>query len=300
MEKDYLFCPVCERKTKSCYSKKYKGKSELFYKKDLYQCLACKIIFTHPLPHPPELDQYYKTIWLRDENIISLSKEAESVYKIQGDVRCDYLIRHNAVGEGFKLLDIGSGYGYFFRSLQNRSIKNLIFFATDPSPICLEKLKKIGVNAFDSLSEISEKNFDLITLGQVLEHIPNPNSFLKSIIKLVRSGGHIYIDVPYRDDTHKTLFEPHLLFYSKESLLNLVNNLNLKVIHVTGFGVKRSNFIFPKILFHRISTKIKSVLRTIFTSAPMNEQLERKLYDRYQFDQEGEEGWWIRIILRVY
>ena len=55
MEKDYLFCPVCERKTKSCYSKKYKGKSELFYKKDLYQCLACKIIFTHPLPHPPAL-----------------------------------------------------------------------------------------------------------------------------------------------------------------------------------------------------------------------------------------------------
>ena len=41
-EKDFLFCPVCERKTKSCYSKKYKGKSELFHKKNLYQCLECK------------------------------------------------------------------------------------------------------------------------------------------------------------------------------------------------------------------------------------------------------------------
>ena len=204
MTQKILFCPVCERKTKSDCLGKYRGKSELFNNNELYQCLECEIIFAYPLPTPSELDQYYKTAWLKDKDIISASKEMEIIYQIQGDARCNYLAKHQTLSKDSKILDIGSGYGYMFKSLRNKGFKEMTFFATDPSPICLQKLRTLGINACDSLNEVSERNFDLVTLGQVLEHIPNPNSFLQSVITLVRDGGHIYIDVPDRDDTHKT------------------------------------------------------------------------------------------------
>jgi SAM-dependent methyltransferase len=299
MTQDLLFCPVCESKTKSDCLGKYRGKSELFNNNELYQCLECEIIFVYPLPTPSELDQYYKTSWLNDNDIISVSKEMEIIYQIQGDARCNYLAQHQILAKDSKILDIGSGYGYMFKSLRNKGFKEMLFFATDPSPICLEKLQALGVNACDSLNEVADKNFDLVTLGQVLEHIPNPNSFLKSVMTLVKDGGHIYIDVPDRDDTHKTWLEPHTLFYSEKSLLKLGANLNLKIVHVTSFGAMRKNFIFPQNLFHRVSCKIKSSLRTILNRESANEKQKNRFFDTYQFNREGDGGLWIRIILKV-
>jgi SAM-dependent methyltransferase len=299
MTQDLLFCPVCERKTKNDCLGKYKGKSDLFNNNKLYQCLECEIIFVYPLPTPSELDQYYKTAWLNDNDIISVSKEMEIIYQIQGDARCNYLVQHQILAKDSKILDIGSGYGYMFKSLQNKGFKEMRFFATDPSPICLGKLQALGVSACDSLNEVAERNFDLITLGQVLEHIPNPNSFLKSVMTLVKDGGHIYIDVPDRDDTHKTLLEPHTLFYSEKSVLNLAKRLKLKVVHITSFGVRRAKFIQPNFLFHRFVCKISSLLRVLLRRESKAEQLKKKLFDIYQFDREGEGGWWIKALFKV-
>ena len=297
--KHSLFCPVCERETKSKYVRKYRGKSELFNKNELYQCLECKIVFVYPLPTPSELDQYYKINWRADKNIYANSKAMDMILKIESDERCDYLIRHNILSTYSKVLDIGSGDGYFIQSMRNKGFKDVEFFATDPSPICFQKLKALGVNTFHSLQEIPERDFDLITLGEVLEHISEPIFFLESLIELVKNGGHIYIDVPERDDTHKELFEPHTLFYSKESLLNLVEKMNLKVVHVTGFGVKRGNWIFPKSLLHRGLCKIRKLLSQLLLRESENKKLQKYFFNLYKFDREGDEGWWVRIILKV-
>ena len=86
MTQDLLYCPVCEGKTKSDFVGIYRGKSELFNDNELFQCLECEIVFIYPLPSPSELDQYYKTAWLKDKDIYSVSKEMEIIYQIQGDL----------------------------------------------------------------------------------------------------------------------------------------------------------------------------------------------------------------------
>ena len=180
--KQSLFCPVCERETQSKYVRKYRGKSELFNKNGLYQCLECRVVFVNPLPTSSELDQYYKINWRTDTDIIAESNAMDMVLEIHSDQRCDYLIRHNILSPCSKVLDVGSGDGYFIQSMQNKGFKDVVFFATDPSPICFQKLKALGVNSFHSLQEVSERNFDLITLGEVLEHISEPVLFLESLI----------------------------------------------------------------------------------------------------------------------
>lgn len=297
--KQSLFCPVCEREIQSKYVRKYRGNSELFNKKELYQCLECRVVFINPLPTPSELDQYYQINWRTNTDIHSESKAMDMALEIQSDQRCDYLIRHNILSPYSKVLDVGSGDGYFIQSIQNKGFKDIVFFAIDPSPICFQKLKALGVNTFDSLQEVSERNFDLIILGEVLEHISEPILFLESLTELMKNGGHIYIDVPERDDTHKELFEPHVLFYSKESLLSLMEKMNLKVVHVTGFGVKRGSWIFPKSLLHRGLCKIRKLLNQVFSKEPESKKIQKNLFNLYKFDREGDDGWWIRIILKV-
>ena len=72
---------------KSDCAGKYRGKSKFLNDNELYQYLKCKIIFVYPLPTPSEQDQYYKTAWLKDKNVMSVSKEMEITYQMQGDVR---------------------------------------------------------------------------------------------------------------------------------------------------------------------------------------------------------------------
>jgi len=294
-----LFCPVCERETQSKYVRKYRGKSELFKKKELYQCLECRVVFVNPLPTNSELDQYYKLNWRTDKDIHAESNEMHMVLKMHSDQRCEYLIRHNILSPCSKVLDVGSGDGYFLQSLQNKGFKNVDFFAIEPNQKCFQKLKALGINTIESLQEVSERNFDLIILGETLEHISEPIPFLKSIMELVNNGGHIYIDVPERDDTHKEILEPHVLFYSKKSILYLAEKMNLKNVHVTSFGVKRGSFIFPKSLLHRGLCKIRKLFNQAFVRGTENEKLQKNLFNLYQFDREGDEGWWIRIILKV-
>ena len=82
-----LFCPVCERETQSKYVRKYRGKSELFNKNGLYQCLECRVVFVNPLPTPSELDQYYKINWRADTDIHAESNAMDMVLEIESDQR---------------------------------------------------------------------------------------------------------------------------------------------------------------------------------------------------------------------
>jgi SAM-dependent methyltransferase len=294
-----LYCPVCERETQSKYVGKYRGKSELFNKNERYQCLECMVVFINPLPTASEIDEYYKSNWRKDADIYADTDSMDMVSRILSEQRCDYLIRNNILSPHSKVLDVGSGDGFVIQKMQNKGFKDVKFFATDPSPVCLQKLKALGVNAFPSLQEVSERNFDLVILGQVVEHISEPIPFLESVIKLLKNGGYIYIDVPQRDDTHKPLSEPHVLFYSKESLLNLVGKLKLKVVHLTGYGVKLGNWIFPKSIIHRGFCKIRKLLNQFFGRESEDKKLRKNLFDLYEFDQENDEGRWLRIFIKV-
>ena len=75
--------------------------------------------------------------------------------------------------------------------------------------------------------------------------------------------------------------------------------MNLKVVHVTGFGVKRGNWIFPRSLLHRGLCKIRKLFNQIFAREAESKKLQKHLFNLYKFDREGPEGWWVRIILKV-
>jgi 2-polyprenyl-3-methyl-5-hydroxy-6-metoxy-1,4-benzoquinol methylase len=41
-----------------------------------------------------------------------------------------------------------------------------------------------------------EKQFDIVLLGEVIEHVAHPDKFLKTVAQLVRPGGHIVMTTP--------------------------------------------------------------------------------------------------------
>ncbi len=89
------------------------------------------------------------------------------------------------------LIEIGCGKGYFFNYLQNRGYKAT---GVDPTYDGIDKgiikshfTPKLGIKA------------EGIILRHVLEHIPNPLEFLRTIAEANGNKGLIYIEVPCLD-----------------------------------------------------------------------------------------------------
>jgi len=289
-----LLCPACDIITDTKHISKYSNKDKIFDNKNLYQCQDCKLVFIDPMPSMEELDFYYKNIWIT-------YKEAELTYQIQADERFKYLLRHIDMRRCRAVLDVGSGHGYLYESFKKNGFMNIDFHATDPNPDNLHRLKSRGIDAYADLKEIEEREFDIVIIASVLEHVTAPYLFILSVLEYLKEGGYIFIDLPDRDDTFKPIFEPHVAFYSAESLICLVNKLGLEVIHLTGHGRRRSELIAElhgkKNILTLAKNMIGGISKKIKGSVSRENEL-RNLYKQYKFDEEGIDRWWIRTILR--
>lgn len=288
-----LLCPACNIKTNSKYIRKYSNKDNIFDNKNLYQCQDCRLVFIDPMPSMEELDFYYKNVWRTYE-------EAELTYQIQADERFKYLSHHIDMHGCRAVLDVGSGHGYLYESLKKNGFTNIVFHATDPNPDNLQRLKSRGLNAYADLNEIMEHEFDIIVIASVLEHVTTPYLFMLSVMEYLREGGYFLIDLPDRDDLFKTILEPHVAFFSGESLTFLANRLGLEIINLTGYGRRRVDLIADlhrkKNFMMLAKNMIARISKRIVSASEENEI--RDLYRQFKFDEEGVDRWWIRAILR--
>lgn len=92
------------------------------------------------------------------------------------------------------LLDIGCGTGDFLKICKTN---NWEVFGVEPNMKARElAMLKNQISIAESLDEISNKKFDVITLWHVLEHVPNLEAYINKILNLLQSEGTLVIAVP--------------------------------------------------------------------------------------------------------
>lgn len=107
-----------------------------------------------------------------------------------------------------------------------------------------EKLCREGLNVVGSLEGL-ERDFDVISLFHVLEHLPRPLEALRALRRRLKVGGKVIIEVPHaRDalltsydlDTFKafTLWSEHLVLHTRESLRIYLEASGFKNIEIQG------------------------------------------------------------------
>lgn len=230
-------CPVCDQA----------NHSTLFMCKDgydLYKCTECRHIFVWPIPTIEELKRVYsfanayqvqdRTIY--DEKTIISDKVRESLKQIENHCR-----------RRGRLLDVGCSSGRFLWHAKRNGWLCVCGVELNEDTAQIANDNHLGVSVGELASAgYLPSSFDAIHLGDVIEHVQDPNDLLSHASALLESHGVMLVVTPNHDALfpfltlwlYKLFRIPwshatppyHLNQFSEKSLGKLVAAMNLTVI----------------------------------------------------------------------
>lgn len=148
------------------------------------------------------------------------------------------------------LLDIGSGRGAFLWPLLNE-FPDLSVCAVDMRAdrvADIEAVRKGGINRLRGvvmdacdLNQVSDSEFDIVTMLEVLEHMPTPQKAISEAIRVSRRA--VILSVPSKHDDNPE----HIHLLTKEQLKKMIE----------GAGQHNLKAQFENVLNHVIAITVK-------------------------------------------
>jgi len=131
----------------------------------------------------------------------------------------------------FRIVDVGCATGGLLAELQRRGFNHLL--GLDPSPACAAVAKRLyGIKVeIGNIHELKapDEGFDADVLIGVFEHLPELNDSITSLIRILKPGGLLYLEVPDASSYWQHFSAPyqflsieHVNFFSNASLSNLL------------------------------------------------------------------------------
>ena len=255
-------CLICNNKLNK-KNKSFPYSTEFENNKfNYYCCKQCHSVTINPIPSKKLLekiynqDEYYEKFY-SDEN------NQEYIQSIN-------FLKKKIKGKNCSILDFGCGNGHFIKILKEQNFKiQGVEFSKEQAHYLTNKLNTI-VYEYQEFLEKTDLKYDVIHLGDVLEHLTNPADILQHIKKNLNKNGLLYIEGPLERNPSfvfftisifsffKSFFKEnnhvpyHLSFTNQKAQILFFNNLGLKIsywnIYETGWPYNNSKNIFKKLI----------------------------------------------------
>jgi 2-polyprenyl-3-methyl-5-hydroxy-6-metoxy-1,4-benzoquinol methylase len=115
-------------------------------------------------------------------------------------------------------------------------------------PEYVEYARDHGLEIYETLEEVSGP-FDLVSLVEVLEHMPYPAELLKNLHEKIKVGGHLLVTVPNLEGGHPhPISNRHLIAFSPLALANALEWSGFELVYTaqTSGAIKSLVYIGVK------------------------------------------------------
>ena len=241
-------CPVCDLSEFLVIGEKDKCGFPTF----TVLCKVCGLMQTNPRPRDIDYQDFYQNHFryisgperkaskevFRDRIVVG-SREYKFIMKSITDLK-----------ESSKILDIGCGAGTLVYEFSKGGY-DCIGIDFDEDNFVYGK--SIGLNLLNcSLGDLDySKKYALVLMHHSLEHLNNPNQYLKIIYEMLEDNGYLYIGVPnirnrrLGEDQMETITFAHIFGFTLQSLVNLLGKEFFSLYtHEGGTGYRQAGHIY--------------------------------------------------------
>lgn len=217
-----------------------------------------------------KLDHYY-----RSENYISHTDAKrnwfEKLYQLVKNYTINQkwkLIKNYANDKPISVLDIGCGTGDFLKHGINKLNVKGVGVEPNGEAAKISLLKQI--NVYNSINELNDEQYDVITLWHVLEHVNNLKEYFNFFQNHLKEKGTLIIAVPnfksfdaehYKQHWAAWDVPRHLWHFSKESIKKLAEENNFKLIHIKPMYF---DSFYVSLLSEEYKTGSKNILKAFY------------------------------------
>jgi len=200
----------------------------------IWACGDCGLLFQWPMPSGAELAQAYADV----VDPLYMSERENRILTFRRVIR--------ALGSpaGRRLLDVGAYCGYFLEVARERG------FAAEGLELsrwAAGHARLLGFTVHsEPLRDLARRGgrYDVLTLWDVLEHLPDPREELRAARALLRPGGRLYLSTI---DTSSLvarllgarwpwLMDMHLVYFDRSNLSALLEETGFRVMGIRTYS----------------------------------------------------------------
>jgi 2-polyprenyl-3-methyl-5-hydroxy-6-metoxy-1,4-benzoquinol methylase len=214
---------------------------------EIVRCDSCGLRFLHPQPSAAEVQAYYDKEYFGSGN--SANRGYDAYLTEAENHRATFRNRLRLLprpSPDARLLDVGAATGFF---VEQARIAGWNAEGVEPSEwAATYASKQLGQPVLHGTLEdahFSPDTFDIVTLWEVIEHLPDPRAFLMEVARVLRPGGFLALSTPDAGSMVARVFRKRWLGWSKvPEHLFFFDRANLERILVdTGFVVQSCRYV---------------------------------------------------------
>lgn len=238
----------------------------------IVQCQVCSLVYTNEIPSRAEIDDIYDANYYdKGAKYTELSK---SVSRANAEQRVTQLLLDANVKQD-QWLDVGCATGEFISEARHM-VKEVYGVELSAYAVNIAKERGIeGISVGDFLdTEWDHNKFDLISMWDVIEHLPDPVSNLKRAFQLIKPGGYLVLSTGDITSITARLFgrfwhlmtpPEHQYFFSPSTIKRMLNFCRFDLVSIRHNGKRVPlDFMLQKVsrLLYPAATKRVSQLAT--------------------------------------
>ena len=206
---------------------------------DIFRCNQCAVIFTH-IPDSFNLESIYDQSYFQggQEDGYGNYLGTEEVLRKEFKKSVKTLRKLTDHQDNLRLLELGSAYGFFLDEAQSYFQCTGIEVSEEAAKFSQDRGHEVIHGVLDANTASHLGKFDIVTMFDVIEHLPDPVQTLNYINEILNPNGLIMVTTGDVDSILSKIMRQkwrlmappqHTFFFSKRTLGSIFENMNYSI-----------------------------------------------------------------------